>query len=126
MTGEKKAWYEGIPVPVDADGNVVPLTTRTLYDGTGREVEVGEINLVDSILRGCLVWRVRTRQGVSLGLDLLHLERPDSLERIAHDIESAKGWCDQNGDYGGAYVSICKPKLLEWADRIRKLAKEDQ
>ena len=35
---EKKSWYEDIPAPVDADGNVVPLTTRKLYCEDGREV----------------------------------------------------------------------------------------
>lgn len=30
---EKGNWYEGVPAPMDADGNVVPLTTRRLYDG---------------------------------------------------------------------------------------------
>lgn len=86
MTEEKKAWHEGVPAPVDADGNIVPLTTRTLYDEKGREVEVGEIALVDSILCGRLVWRVRTRSGVSLVLDLLHLVPHDSLEKLADDL----------------------------------------
>ena len=54
-------------------------------------------------------------------------EPADSWERIAGDIESAKGWCDQNGDYGTGLVSISEPKLREWSDRIRKLAaKEDE
>lgn len=34
------SWAEGVPAPVDRDGNVVPLTTRRLYDGEGREHEV--------------------------------------------------------------------------------------
>ena len=72
---------------MDADGNVVPLTTRKLYDGKGREVEVGEIALVDSILCGRLVWRVRTHSGVSLVLDLLHLARPDTWESLVADLE---------------------------------------
>lgn len=29
---EKKGWYEGVPVPVDKNGNVVPLDTRELVD----------------------------------------------------------------------------------------------
>lgn len=79
-------WYDGVPVPRDKDGNVVPLATMRLYDEKGREVEVGEIALVDSILYGRLVWRVRTHGGVSLGLDLLHLAPPDSWERLESDI----------------------------------------
>lgn len=57
----------------------------------------------------------------------LEPEPAESWERIAGDIESAKGWCDQNGDYGTGIVSISESKLREWSDRIRKLAaKEDE
>lgn len=89
MTG-KRNWYEGVPAPVDRDGNVVPLTTRTLYDGTGREVEVGEITLVDAGLRAGYgsVWRVREVGGPVLELGSLHLERPDTWERVEADIEA--------------------------------------
>lgn len=34
----ERNWCEGVPAPVDADGNVVPLATRRLYDEEGREV----------------------------------------------------------------------------------------
>lgn len=59
--------------------------------------------------------------------DLTHKNpRPnDSLERIADELESAKGWCDQNGDYGTGIVSIGSRSLCEWSDRIRKLAKKE-
>ena len=30
--GEKKVWYGDVPVPVDKNGNVVPLDTRELVD----------------------------------------------------------------------------------------------
>lgn len=80
------SWAKGVPAPVDADGSVVPLATRRLYDGTGYEVEVGEIALVDSKLSGGLVWRVRVVDGPILTLSLLHLERPDSWERVEADL----------------------------------------
>lgn len=83
---EKGNWYEGVPAPVDNDGNVVPLTTRRLYDGYGGEHEVDEIVLVHSGISGGLVWRVRTPGGVALVLDLLHLERPDTWERVEADL----------------------------------------
>lgn len=101
---EKRNWYDGVPAPVDRDGNAVPLATRTLYDEKGREVEVGEIALVDSELCGGLVWRVRTHGGVSLVLDLLHLARPDSWEQLEKDIQRIAG-----GDVCGYYGKAGKP-----------------
>lgn len=53
-------------------------------------------------------------------------ERPDSLGRIADDIEAAEDWCDQNGDYGTGITSVSEATLQEWADRIRKLAKKEE
>lgn len=113
---EEKNWHEGVPQPVDADGNVVPLATRMLYDGTGREVEVGEIALVDSILCGRLVWRVRTHSGISLTLDLLHLERLDTWERLEEDIESMSrgaSICNYFGHGQDISCSACPVKNLE-------------
>nr|DAF78771.1 MAG TPA: hypothetical protein [Caudoviricetes sp.] len=52
-------------------------------------------------------------------------ERPDSLERIADEIEDAEDWCDQNGDHGTGIVSIGAQTLCEWSDRIRKLAESE-
>ena len=105
---QAKNWYDGVPAPVDADGNVVPLTTRTLYDGKGREVGVGEIALVDSKLSGGLVWRVRTPGGVALVLDLLHLAPPDSWEQLEKD--AANGPCDY---FGFATASCVKCPAYE-------------
>ena len=98
------SWADDVPVPRDKDGNVVPLATRKLYDEEGREVEVSEIALVDSILYGRLDWRVRTYSGVSLVLDCLHLERPDTWERLEKDIQRAAG-----GDVCGYYNKAGKP-----------------
>lgn len=86
MAEEKKAWYEGVPAPVDADGNVVPLTTRTLYDGDGHEISVMEYALIYSEHTGVPVWRVRRSDGMIFMLSLFHLERPDTWERVEADI----------------------------------------
>lgn len=50
---------------------------------------------------------------------------PDSLERIAEDIEAAEDWCDREGEYGTGITSVKESTLREWADRIRKLAKKE-
>ena len=90
MMTEEENWYEGVPQPVDADGNVVPLTTRKLYDEKGSEVEVGGITLVDAGLKAGYgsVWRVKEVGGPVLELAYLHIACPDSWERIEEDIES--------------------------------------
>lgn len=88
---EEKNWYDGVPAPFDADGNVVPLTTRTLYDEDGIDVEVGEVCLADPELIGDWVWYVRTPGGVARVLNILHVERQDSWERLEKDIQRTAG-----------------------------------
>ena len=83
---EKGNWYEGVPAPMDADGNVVPLTTRRLYDGEGNEHEVKEIILAESGLRGGLAWWARWSNGAVVLLDFLHVAPPDSWERVEADL----------------------------------------
>lgn len=85
------SWAEGVPAPVDRDGNVVPLVTRMLYDAAGRKFEVMEISLVYSVIGECQTWRVRRPNGLSMALDLCHLERPDSWERLMEDLDRAAG-----------------------------------
>ena len=85
---EEENWHEGVPQPVDADGNVVPLATRTLYDGDGQEISVMEYALIYSKYTGVPVWHVRKTDGSIFMLDRFHLERPDSWERLEEDIES--------------------------------------
>lgn len=84
------AWAKGIPAPVDADGNVVPLTTRVMYTNRGQKIELGEFYLLHSVLRGGSVWRAihHTDHGIEdLKLSILHLRRPDSWERLEEDVE---------------------------------------
>lgn len=88
MMAEEKNWHEGVPAPVDADGNNVPLTTRTLYEGDGHKIDVMEYALIYSKHTGVPVWRVRRSDGMIFMLDLCHLERADSWERLEEDIES--------------------------------------
>lgn len=83
---EKGNWYEGVPAPVDKDGNVVPLTTRRLYDGEGNEHEVKEIILAESGLRGGLAWWARWSNGAVVLLDFLSVAPPDSWERVEADL----------------------------------------
>lgn len=91
------------------DGMEFTVTSITLYaDGAAK---------VDASCYGC--------DAHTSPKDLTHTN-PDSLERIADELEVAEKWCDQNGDYGTGISSIGSPTLHEWADRIRKLAKEGE
>lgn len=101
---EKGNWYEGVPAPVDNDGNVVPLTTRRLYDGDGQEVSVMEYALIYSKYTGVQVWHVMSSDGSIFMLDCCHLVRPDSWERLEKDIQRTAG-----NDVCGYYNKAGKP-----------------
>ena len=101
---EKGNWFEGVPAPVDNDGNVVPLTTRRLYDGDGQEVSVMEYALIYSKYTGVQVWHVMSSDGSIFMLDRCHLVRPDSWERLEKDIQRTAG-----NDVCGYYNKAGKP-----------------
>lgn len=87
------AWAKGVPVPRDADGEVVPLDTEVMYTNRGQKIELREFYLLHSVLSGGFVWRAIRHVGHSvndLKLDFLHLHRPDSWERLEEDIGSIK------------------------------------
>lgn len=94
------SWAEGVPAPVDRDGNVVPLVTRMLYDETGRKFAVSEIALVNFMIGEGQTWRVKRPNGLAMMLDRCHLERPDSWERLLKDLDRA-------ADTNGAFRDAC-------------------
>ena len=81
------AWVHGVPAPVDADGEVVPLDTEKLY------TDEGEMVLVDSILCLCgRLWHVRGMHGdKTYWLDSLHLAPHDSWEKLEKDVSKTAG-----------------------------------
>lgn len=107
--------------PHDCDG--VPIEVGdVLYQTTFEGKPIGDPMEVERYTGNALFVK-----GLALPINAwscTHRE-PDSWERIAGDIESAKGWCDQSGDYDTGLVSISEPKLIKWADRIRKLAAKE-
>lgn len=135
-------WAEGVPAPVDRNGNVVPLATRKLYDETGQKVEVREIAIVNSKLRRGLVWHVRTPSGVVLALDRVRLDPPDSWEWLLVDLDRAADTSGNNNacSYLTGYASTrcrecssyeknkwCNQTMLaDIARRIRELRKADE
>ena len=87
---ESLLWVAGVPAPVDADGNVVPLTTVVMYDKDGEEVRVSRFSLTnDGFEQNRRVWNARVMTGFIVNLEDLHLHRPDSWERLEKDAELA-------------------------------------
>ena len=75
------SWAQGVHAPVDADGEVVPLGTEKLY------TDDGEVVRVDSICYGARLWQVkRMHSDKTYWLGSLHLNCPDSWERLEEDV----------------------------------------
>lgn len=91
---EKFSWVAGVPIPIDADGNVVPLTTEVMYSKGGTRLTVCRFGFQ------CSGWRkgrwtvfctlVPNSTAQPYGVQELCLNRPDSWERLEKDIETGK------------------------------------
>lgn len=95
---EEFGWAQGVPTPVDADGEVVPITTDVMYDDDGEKLE-------GSIYKSFIWSRERDRWyfgvlGGSRGVASLHLARPDSWERIEEDIRRCRNQQTSCAYYG--------------------------
>jgi len=92
----KYAWVHGVPAPVDADGEVVPLTTKVMYDDDGEELTVRLICYRQSD-GGWVAEFCRPCAAIMDTLAKFHLRRPDTWERLEEDaarIGSADCPCD--------------------------------
>lgn len=79
------AWAQGVPAPVDANGEVVPLTTKVMYDDDGDRLSVAPF--IFYVEGG--FWRAELRSQSIQAYDLvnlLHLTRLDSWERLEEDV----------------------------------------
>lgn len=90
------SWAKGVPAPMDADGNVVPLNTTELY------TDEGEMVCVWSICFNQYFWHVRRLgDGRPYRLDKLHRTERDSwalLERDVLTLAKCKFLADPEGD----------------------------
>lgn len=76
------AWVHGVPTPVDADGEVVPLNTKKLY------TDDGEMIRVNSISFDGYSWDVRNSgSGVLYPINMLHRTKRDSWEKLEEDVQ---------------------------------------
>lgn len=83
------SWAQGVPAPVDADGEVVPLTTKVMNDGVGRELDVRRLGFASEGHGEWVAFCAVPPNGMAhpYDLDELHLHRPDSWERLEEDVE---------------------------------------
>ncbi len=80
------SWAEGVPAPMDADGEVVPLTAKTMYTHSGREIDVNVGNPL-SFDPDAGEWFVFFNGAVKDRCAALHLTRPDSWKRLEEDVD---------------------------------------
>ena len=92
------SWAQGVPAPVNADGEVVPLTTKVMYDDDAGEMTIKSLTFyVDGGF-----WRTDPECPSVYAIDrvdLLHLHRPDSWEQLEEDVRNAEN-SDACGYYG--------------------------
>ena len=98
---------ETVELPKDADGVPFHVGDTVYYCNSGFQLEVLSL-LFDG------QWHITTNSAHVHGTSLVTHERPDSFERIADDIEATK-----------EDVIIDHATLDGWANRIRRLAKEE-
>lgn len=108
------AWAEGVSVPRDADGNVVPLDTTELYTDEGEMVRVW------SICFNQYFWHVRRLgDGRPYSLDRLHRTEQDSWEKLERDVitlAKCKFLADPEGD-----AKECTRRAKALAERDAKI-----
>lgn len=80
------AWAKGVPAPVDADGEVVPLDTTELYTDKGEMFFVGDIRF-----DGYRWYVCGTGSGMPHCLKQLHRTWQDSWKKLEEDVQKVVG-----------------------------------
>lgn len=112
------AWAKGVPAPRDVDGEVVPLTTKVLYDIDGREHKANFYSFAPE----SDYWTVNIDEQSDSAAHVTegsHLTRPDSWERIADELDEQAGSLTKDG------YTWQEDAIHDFADRIRELAKRE-
>lgn len=88
-------WAKGVPAPRDADGEVVPLTTKAMYGEGGREHDVvGHSSF--TYHAGADRWCVNFVLYGASNVSDFHLHRPDSWERLEEDLNlGCRDYCER-------------------------------
>lgn len=131
-----------IELPSDANGCVIPLDTKVLYDEGGTKVSVKEFLSRTSVENRRTEWTIKAAYEGNFYYDSfkpknMRLTRPDSWERLEEDLNkcieandscryySASGICTEctrPDDDGGGCTAVVFSDIKK---RIRKLRGED-
>lgn len=124
-----------IELPSDANGCVIPLDTKVLYDECGTKVSVKEFLSRTSVENRRTEWTIKAAYEGNFYYNSfkpknMHLTRPDSWERLEEDLDRGSDICDYYEDcpmemYGKSCSECKKAALKNIASRIRKLRGED-
>lgn len=109
---------ETVELPKDKDG--VPINVwDTVYDRkSGSKMEVRSMSFNGQ-------WHLTTNKGHIVNTSLVVHDIPDSLGRIADDIEAVEERQGEDNEWRADAVFVSESTLREWADRIRKLAEKE-
>ena len=112
------AWAKGVPAPVDADGNVVPLTTGVMYFGDSPRDVIGFHYNADN------GWELYTTTLYTL-LSTFNLRRPDSWERLEEDSKLAPRDYLQGRGMSPDKTERVKAMAIDIVKRAKALAERD-
>lgn len=130
-----------IQLPRDAEGREIPLDTEVLFDKDGNEIEVSCYRYYPKVGPG--YWNIRSVRNKYYRQDEVHLNPPDSWEKLEEDIRRIGtddctwfcGYANENPVENACPDSCkffkgdeitCRKKLADdILSRIRKLRGED-
>ena len=98
------AWAKGVSVPKDADGKVVPLTTKVMYGDGGRERDVVGYSSF-TYHAGTDRWYVNFGLYGADNVSDFHLRRPDGWEKLEEDVQKVT----KTSDICGYFDNVGKP-----------------
>lgn len=83
------AWAKNVPAPRDADGEVVPLTTKVMYGDDGRELEIifFKFNIDNHATQWSAFCKNKDGNTGYAAVSNIHLRRPDSWEKLEEDVQ---------------------------------------
>ena len=113
------AWAKDVPVPKDADGNAVPLTTKVMYFGDSPRDVIGFHYNADN------GWELYTTT-LYTRLSTFNIHRPDSWEKLETDVEQFEDGGTACEYFGSELASCneCKSPCSAGADCRNSVARD--